>query len=206
MAFCNSCGAPLTTGTKFCNKCGAAVTGGPVAAARPPAPTGEGSSALKVIFIVFAVIAAIGVLGIATVSFVALRVARNTHVRHEGDQVKVETPFGNVETSKDADQAAKDLGIDIYPGAETQKEGASSAALGNIRTVTAAFESSDPLDKVCAFYRSKFPAAMSTTADRNHCTIVSNDKQNMVTINVESSGDKTKFQITNVSKKAASSD
>jgi hypothetical protein len=206
MAFCNSCGATLSPGTKFCNKCGAVVSGGPSALAVPPptSPTG-GSSALKIILIVVAVIVGIGILCIATVGIVGYRIAKSAHVRQEGDHVKVETPFGNVETSKDPEQAAKDLGIDIYPGAEVQKNGASSATFGAIHTVTANFESSDPVDKVCAFYKTKFPNAMATTSDQNRCTIVSNEQKNMVTVNVEPSGDGSKFQITNVSKKSTSS-
>ncbi len=206
MAFCNSCGATLTPGTKFCNKCGA-VAGAPAPAATPaasaPAPTG-GSSALKIVLIVIGVIVLLGILGVASVGFFAYRVAKNAHVRQEGDHVKVETPFGTVESSKDPDQAAKELGVDIYPGAEVQKNGASSASFGAIHTVTANFESSDSLDKVCSFYKSKFPNSMATTSDQNHCTIVSNDQKNMITVNIESGGDTTKFQITNVTKKAAS--
>jgi hypothetical protein len=206
MAFCNSCGATLSPGTKFCNKCGAVASGGPSALAVPPptSPTG-GSSALKIILIVVAVIVGIGILCIATVGIVGYRIAKSAHVRQEGDHVKVETPFGNVETSKDPEQAAKDLGIDIYPGAEVQKNGASSATFGAIHTVTANFESSDPVDKVCAFYKTKFPNAMATTSDQNRCTIVSNEQKNIVTVNVEPSGDGSKFQITNVSKKSTSS-
>jgi len=207
MAFCNSCGATLNPGTKFCNKCGA-VAGGPPAptAATPPAaaPTG-GSSALKIILIVVAVIVGIGILGVATVGIVGYRIAKSAHVRQEGGHVKVETPFGNVESSQDPAQAAKDLGVDVYPGAEVQKNGASSATFGAIHTVTANFESSDSVDKVCTFYKSRFPNAMATTSDQNRCTILSNDqKGNMVTINIEPNGDASKFQITNVSKKSAS--
>ena len=116
--------------------------------------------------------------------------------------MKVETPFGTVESNKDPSKAAADLGIDIYPGAEVQKNGAASATFGNIRTVSASFISSDPLDKVCAFYKEKFPAAMSTSSDTNRCSIVSNDQKNMVTIHIEANGDGSKFQITNVSKAA----
>jgi len=207
MAFCNSCGATLDPGTKFCNKCGA-VAGGPPAptGATPPAaaPTG-GSSALKIILIVVAVIVGIGILGVATVGIVGYRIAKSAHVRQEGGHVKVETPFGNVETSQDPQQAAKDLGVDVYPGAEVQKNGASSATFGAIHTVAANFESSDSVDKVCSFYKSRFPNAMVTTSDQNRCTIVSNDQKNMVTINIEPNGDASKFQITNVSKKSASS-
>lgn len=210
MAFCNSCGAPLNAGMKFCNKCGATVAAPPAAAATssapvpgaaPPASTG-GSSALKIILIAVGVIVLIGILGIATFSFFVYRVAKSARVTQHGDNVKVETPFGSVESSKDPAQVTKDLGVDIYPGAEVQRNGASTASFGPIHTVTATFDSSDSLEKVCAFYKEKFPSAMTTSSDTNHCTIVSNDQKNMVTVNIESTGDGSKFQITNVSKKS----
>lgn len=209
MAFCNSCGATLNAGTQFCSKCGAAVAAGPAvpavtstAPAPAPAPTG-GSSALKIILIVVALIVGIGILGMATVGIIGYRIAKSARVTQHGDNVKVETPFGTVESSKDPDQAAKNLGVDLYPGAEVQRNGASSATFGGIRTVTAMFETSDAPDKVCSFYKSKFPGAMVTTSEQNHCTIVSNDKKNMITINIEASGDNTRLQITNVSKKSS---
>jgi hypothetical protein len=204
MAFCNSCGANLEAGAKFCNKCGATVAAAPSVAtssAAPVTPTTGGSSALKVILIVVAVIVGIGILGMVTVGIVGYRIAKSSHVSQQGDHVKVDTPFGSVETSKDPEQAAKDLGVDIYPGAEVQKNGASSATFGNIRTVTAMFESSDAPDKICSFYKSKFPAANVSTSQQNHCTIVSNDRKNMVTINIEGEGDTSKIQITNVTRK-----
>jgi hypothetical protein len=209
MAFCNSCGATLNEGTKFCNKCGAAVASSPSAAgmtstAPPPAPAPTGgSSALKIILIVVAVIVGIGILGVATVGIIGYRIARTSHVTQEGDHVRVQTPFGSVETSKDPEQAAIDLGIEVYPGAEVQKSGASSASFGGIHTVTAMFESGDAVDKICSFYKTKFPGAMVTTSDQNRCTIVSNDQKNMITINIEARGDTTKLQITNVSKKSS---
>jgi uncharacterized OB-fold protein len=212
MAFCNSCGATLNPGTKFCNKCGAAIADSPAAprgistaaspVPAPPEPTG-GSSALKVILIVVAIIVGFGILGVATVGIIGYRIARSSHVSQNGDDVKVETPFGSVETSKDPNKAAKDLGVELYPGAEVQRNGASSTAFGGIRTVTATFEISDAPDKVCAFYKSRYPRAMVTTADQNHCTIVSNDKKNMITINIQGSSDNAKLQITNVSKKSS---
>jgi hypothetical protein len=206
MAFCNSCGATLNPGTKFCNKCGAAASAlptapSPTSMAPPSAPTG-GSSALKVILIVVAVIVGIGILVIATIGIIGYRIASRSHVSQNGDHVKVETPFGSVETSKDPDQAAKDLGVDIYPGAEVQRNGASSASFGGIHTSTAVFQSNDPPDKICSFYKSRFPGAMVTSSERNHCNIVSNNQRNMITINIAANGDTTKLQITNVSKKS----
>ncbi len=208
MAFCNSCGAPLTASTKICNKCGVAA-GPPTPAMTAPAPappaTG-GSSALKIVLIIIAVIMGLGILGVGAFSFFIYHVAKSSHVTQEGDHVKVESPFGSVETSKDPDQTAKDLGVDIYPGAQVQKNGSASVSFGSMHTVAANFVSSDSVDKVCSFYKSKFPNSTVTTSDQNRCTIVSTDQKNMVTINVEpNNGDSSKFQITSVSKKLASS-
>src|SRR5271170_2104548 len=142
MAFCNSCGAALTAGTRFCNKCGAAQTAStpapaptpaPSVAAPGPTPTG-GRSALKIILIVIAVVVGIGILGVASLSFFVYHFAKNAKVSQNGDNVKMETPFGSVETSKDPEQAAKDLGIDIYPGAAVRKSGAASITIAGMHT------------------------------------------------------------------------
>ncbi len=212
MAFCNSCGAALAPGTKFCNKCGAAVAAGPATPGAmlsplppaPPASSGGDSSTLKIILIIIAVVVGIGILAIASIGFIGYRFARNAHVTQEGDHVKVETPFGSVETSKDPAQLAKDLGIDVYPGAQPQKNGSASVSFGNMHTVTASFESNDSVDQICSFYKSRFPNASVSSSDQNHCTIVSNDRKgNMVTINVQRSGDISKFAIASVTKKSS---
>ena len=209
MAFCNSCGATLAEGTRFCSKCGKAIAGASTAAPTPaatPAPAATGSgSGLKIVLIVIGAVILIGVVGMVSLAFIGLHIARRTHVQQNGDSVKVETPFGTMESSKDPDQAAKDLGIDIYPGASVQKEGNSVATFGGMRTVTASFETADSVDKVCSFYRSKFPSANVSTQDQNHCAIVSNLMPNMVTINVEPNGDGSKFQIVAVTKRSGSS-
>ena len=209
MAFCNSCGATLAEGTRFCSKCGKAITGVPAAAPGPattPAPPAAGGgNGLKAVLIVIGAVILIGVVGLVSLTLVGLHIARRTHVRQNGDSVKVETPFGTVESSKDPDQAAKDLGVDIYPGATVRKDGSSVAIFGGMRTVTASFDSSDSVDKVCSFYRSKFPGANVSTQDQNHCAIVSSVMPNMVTINVEPSGDGSKFQIVAVTKRTGSS-
>ena len=166
-------------------------------------PKSGGSSALKIILIVVAVIFVIGILGVGAVTFIGYRIAKSTHVRQDGDNVNVETPFGSVKSTKDPQKVAKDLNIDIYPGAEVQQEGATSASFGNIHTTAASFESSDPLDKVCAFYKSKFPGAMSTTSDENQCTIVATANKSTVTIHIETNGDGSKFHISKVSNKAS---
>lgn len=221
MAFCNSCGASMASGTRFCNKCGAAVVASspapavappaavrstpPVASSTPatsaPAPA-SGGGALKAILIVVGVIVLVGILGLVSLGFIAWRVARHTHVRHEGDNVRVETPFGTVQTTNDPQQAARDLGVDLYPGAQVLKEGATSATFGTVHTASLNFETADSLDKVCSFYKPRFPNAMVMSTEADQCTIVSNDKKNMITINVKAESNKTRIVITNVTHKS----
>ena len=212
MAFCNKCGTAITQGTRFCNKCGAPILASGFSSTAPsPAPSTptatptqaapQGSNALKVVLIVVGAVIVIGVLAVGAITFVGLHIAKRSRIHEEGDHVKVETPFGTVESTKDPEQAAKNLGIDIYPGAEVQKDGASSSVFGNIRTVSVNFESSDSVDKVCTFYKARFPNANVSTSQENHCTIVSTAPPNVTTINVESRGSGAKFQISTVAKK-----
>lgn len=219
MAFCNSCGANIIPGTRFCNKCGAAVLAStavasgtpavgatsPVVTTAPASPTpSSGGGALKVILIVVGVLVLMGVLAVCSVAFFAWRVARHAHIRQDGDNVKVETPFGSVETTKDAGEAARTLGVDIYPGAEVLKEGSSSMTFGTVHTSTLNAETADSPEKVCAFYKPKFPNAMVMSTASNQCSIVSNDQKNMVTINAKEQGGKTRIVIANVSKAKSS--
>ena len=218
MAFCNSCGAALTPGTRFCNKCGATVLAsspappvGSATAATSTAPPGASTtqpsqgSALKVILIVVGVLVVLGILGVASVGFFAWRVARHTHIRQQGDNVKVETPFGTVENTNDPQDATRNLGVDVYPGARLLKEGTASASFGGVHSVSVNMESDDSIDKVSAFYKSKFPNAMVNSSDSNQSTIIANDHKNLITINIRADGDRTKIQITNVAGRSGSS-
>jgi len=204
MAFCNSCGVSLDPGTKFCNKCGAAVSGATPGAVvsstgAPPPTQGGGSGVLKVILIVVGVFVILGVLAVSTVAFIGWRVARNMHVKQEGDHVKIDSPFGSVETSKNPEDIARDLGIDIYPGAQPVRNGSATASFAGMRTASATFKSNDSVDQVSAFYKAKLPNAMVTSSDQNRCTIIAQDQKNMTTINIQADDGQTKIQITHVS-------
>jgi hypothetical protein len=205
MAFCNSCGAQLAEGTKFCSKCGAAVAGTPVAAqpiAPGPPPSQGSNSALKIILVIVGIIVLLGILGMVTCGIVIHRFAKNSRLSQKGDNVKVETPFGSIEGSSDPQKVADELGIDIYPGAQVQKNGTVSVTFGSLHSVTAIFESNDAVDKVCDFYRSKFPGASVTSSDQNQCTIIAGDRGNQTNISVQPSGDGSRFTIVKVSKKS----
>jgi len=207
MAFCNSCGAQLAEGTKFCSKCGSAVTGAPAVTSQPiapgPPPSSGSSSALKIVLMIVGVIVFIGILGMVTCGIIVHRAIKSAKVSQKGDNVKIETPFGNMETSSDPQKTAEELGIEIYPGAQVQKAGTASVTFGSIHTVTANFESSDSVDKVCDFYRSKFPGAAVQSSDQTHCSIVASSLGTSTTINADSSGGGSRFQIVAVTKKSS---
>lgn len=206
MAFCNSCGAQLADGTKFCSKCGAAITGTPAAApqaiAPGPPPSSGSSSALKVVLIIVGVIVLIGVLGVATIGIIGYRIAKSAKVSQKGDNVKIETPFGNMETSSDPQKTAEEIGVEIYPGAQVQRAGTASVTFGSLHTVTANFESNDSVDKVCDFYRSKFPSANVSSSDQNQCSIISGTPPgNSTTITAQPSGGGSRFTIVKMARK-----
>ena len=197
MAFCNACGATIETGAKFCPKCGAAV---PVAAVASTAPaTAPQSNAVKIILIVVAVIIGLGILSMGTIGFFVHRAVRQSHVESDGGKVRVETPYGTVESSDNSDEAARNLGIDIYPGARARKSSAANVTMGAMHTVAAEFETDDPPERVADFYKKRLPHANIAVSDEKQYTIISHDKKNMFTINIEPQDGKTLIHIANVS-------
>lgn len=203
MAFCNSCGATLDSGASFCTKCGRKVTGQvsatsstlPATAVPGTPATGSG---LKTFLIVVGVVVALGILGTVAATLVGLHIAKRTHVSQKGDHVRVETPFGTVTSTQDPEEAARNLGIDIYPGARALKTDAASVVVGGMKTVSAEFQTDDSPDKVFDFYKKKFPDANVTQSDQQHYTIVSTKHGSIVTINIEAAGSETHFHIANV--------
>ncbi|HEV8048035.1 MAG TPA: hypothetical protein VGP35_09900 [Terriglobales bacterium] len=179
-----------------------AIAPPPVAAA-PPAPVAhppaQGSGALKIILIVIGVIFLLGILGIGAMVFVVRRIAHNSHIQNKDGNVRVETPFGTVQSTNNPDEAVRNLGIDQYPGAKVIK--GNSATIGGMHTVDAEFESNDSPDKVMAFYATKFPNANVSNKDTDGYTIVSTNNNNLITIKIQSEGSKTRIKIANVSGK-----
>ena len=74
--------------------------------------------------------------------------------------------------------------------------------MGSMHTVAADFETDDPPERVADFYKKKLPHANIAVSDEKQYTIISNDKKNMFTINIEPQEGKTLIHIANVSGKA----
>jgi hypothetical protein len=210
MAFCNSCGSNVESGARFCPKCGApaasaatAVPSSPVSL--PPAPPAKSSSALKIVLMVVAAIVVLGIAGMGTFAFLIHRIVTRSHVETMKDgSVKVDSPFGTVESTQDPNQAARNVGVDPYPGATLMRNGSASVAFGNIHSATAELETDDPVASVAAFYGSKFPAASVTTSGER-TTILVGEKGNMTTIVIEPQGGKTRIHVTKITGKSMSS-
>ena len=161
----------------------------------PPSQPPAGSSALKIILIIVGVIVLIGILGIAPSLSLACVWPGIAASLQEGDHVKVETPFGTAETSKDTEKTLpKNLGVDIYPERDVTERRRLERHLRSIRTVAAIFRAAIRSTKSATSTEQNFPNAIVSTSDQNRCTIVSNDPRNMITINVEPSGDGSKFK------------
>ncbi len=211
MAFCNSCGATLDSGARFCTTCGKTQPGAAAPAAAAPAVTAPaataatgpqgGGSALKIILIVVAILVMLGIAGVAAVSFIGYRIAKHSRVHDENGNVRVETPFGTMNSTTDPDEAARNLGIDLYPGAEVIKGTTSNMNMGAMHTAAADFETSDSVSAVSDFYKSKLPNANVVSSNESRSTIISTDKKNMITVNIEPKNGRTRIHIARVSGK-----
>jgi hypothetical protein len=140
------------------------------------------------------------ILGIVASVIVGVQIARHSHVTQEGNKVKVETPFGTVESNQDADEVARNLGVDVYPGARPMKNGSAVAAIGGMKTATARFETDDPANKVADFYKKKYPNANVTEGSGDHYAIVQTDQNGALTISITPGNGATQINITNVQK------
>ena len=132
---------------------------------------------------------------------IGYRIATHSRVHNENGNVRVETPFGTVNTTTDPDEAARNLGIDLYPGAEVVKGTTSNLTMGTMHTASADFETSDPVSTVAEFYKSKVPNANVVSSTGDHYAIISTDKKNMLSINIEPKNGRTRIHIARVSGK-----
>jgi hypothetical protein len=208
MAYCNSCGANLEVGARFCPKCGASQPGAATTTPAQPVPvaasSSQGTNTLKVILIVIAAFVVLGAVAIGTLTLIGLRIARHTHVTQNGGNVSVQTPFGTVNTN--ASDVSRDLGVDVYPGARMLKNNAANVQMAGVHTVAAQFETDDPASKVADFYKAKFPDANVSVSNQDHYTIVSTNKKNLITINIEPQDGKTLINVASVGGKDATGD
>jgi hypothetical protein len=200
MAFCTACGAPLDNAARVCAKCGAnAVAGAPAVstpASQPAMRQPAGSNALRIVLIVVAIVFALGICATVGTILVLKKVAHRVRVDSGPNSTVVTTPFGTV-TTDDPALVAKQLGVEVYPGARGLKGGA-SVGFGNMQIAAAKFESDDAPAKVMGFYQRRYPKANIRVVGSDNSMVISTN-QGMITIKVHSRGDGSLLEIARVS-------
>jgi hypothetical protein len=146
---CAGCGAVLTPNMQSCSSCGTAVVAQPII----EVPAKSGGGALKIVLIVVGIIVALGILGLGVIGFIGYRIAKSTHIDANG-RMTMNTPMGTITTTPVENLSAAELGVEIYPGAEST-HGSARVETPNGPMVTGAFLTSDSPDQVHAFYKNK---------------------------------------------------
>jgi hypothetical protein len=129
-------------------------------------PGKSGGGVLKTILIVVAVIVGLGILGLGAIGFIGYRIVKNTHVDSSG-RVTMNTPAGSIVTTPVENVNASDLGVDIYPGAQST-HGGMRTEMPNSSGVTGVYLTSDSPDQVLAFYKSKLGSAATVVSLFGH--------------------------------------
>jgi hypothetical protein len=185
------------------------VAAAPAGFAAPPAayPAKSGGGALKIILIVLAILIGLGILGAGAVGFVVWRVAHSIHVNGKDGQLTLNTPSGSVTASNQNNFTADELGADIYPGAQSVHGGMRmNLPTGSI--ISGVFLTSDPKDKVLAFYKNKLGSSASVF-DSDTSAMITLKKDNheniMITISARPSENDGKTKISMVHTRTAHS-
>jgi hypothetical protein len=97
-------------------------------------------------------------------------------------KVTIDTPNGTISAISDVKLTEADLGTAIYPGAE-QAKGSAKLNLGGGPMVTGVFLTSDPKEKVIAFYKDQLGSGAETMESGDNALLMLT-KANRESINI----------------------
>ena len=190
----------------FCTSCGKKIEGAVSAAAAPAAgpgaaqPAKSGGGVLKIVLIVLGVFFLLGAVVVGVLGYGAYRFAQEAKVEQSGDETRVETPFGTVETHQDVEKAEESLGVAIYPGATATPGGSSSVEFGKMKVASGVFETEDPPEKVMEFYKEQFPKARVVAQDGDQQSLMADTEHGFITVAIARQGSKTVITIARTEK------
>ena len=192
----------MADGTAFCTKCGAKMAAPVATAGGAAAPQAKSSNVLKIVLIVFAVICVLGIAGVGVVGFLAKRyVDHAVKTDSSGAVTSVNIGGTKIETLKDSRLVAQKLGVEVYPGATAEDQGASSMTIGGVTTTHAMFTSDASVDDVFNFYKEKYPSANIAENDNDKTLMQGSEDKELLTIAVtKNPEDKTLIHITRITK------
>jgi hypothetical protein len=147
-----------------------------------PQPPRQGSSAVKIILIIVAVVVCLGIAVVGVVGYGFYRISKAVHKDLTTGKVTIDTPNGPISATTDNKMTEADLGIAIYPGAE-QAAGGAKLNLGGGPMVSANFLTSDPKDKVIAFYKDQLGSSAQVMESGNSAFLILT-KPNKESVNI----------------------
>ncbi|MBZ5510316.1 MAG: hypothetical protein LAN70_04025 [Acidobacteriia bacterium] len=150
---------------------------------------------MSIVLIVLVVVIALGVLATIGTVFALKKMARKVRVEAGPNSAVVTTPFGSV-TADDPAAVAKQLGVDLYPGARAIK-GSAAVGFGGMQVAAGKFESDASPEKILEFYQRRYPKAAIRVIGADSSMVFSTD-QGMITIKVRSRGDGSLIEIARV--------
>jgi hypothetical protein len=157
---------------------------------------------MKAIAVVLGIFVLIGCVSLVALFYVAHRVKNRIrngiHVTDNGGNTVVETPFGRATSTKgDAKAVARQIGVDLYPGATASESG--SGQFGKMTTANIKLITSDSVAQVAKFYQSRYPNAMVTEVTSTKFNLAASVNDGTLTITAENSGDsETRIDIAKV--------
>jgi len=167
---------------------------------QPPPPAGSSNTALKVILIVIGVIVLFCVLAAGVVGFIGYRVSKSLHKDNNGN-VSISTPNGTITTGSSANVSTADLGVDPYPGSIHSNDGSMNMKTPTGSMVTSVFTSSDPSDKIVAFYKEKLGDQASIVQTGNGTMLSGGEKdKNSIMVTITPQNNLSKIVIMHVTK------
>jgi len=231
--FCTKCGSPLAEEVQFCINCGATVGAPPAAPTAPPpsppppiapavsaapaaagvaagaaAPAAKaGSPIMKIILIVVGVLILLTALGIGSCVYIAYRIKQRGSTIMPGvtsGRTSFGTPELQIEKGGAGSEAEAEATADVppYPGS-TATEGGGSLGTAGFGIAAQEYETSDPVDKVVAFYKEKLGNKLAIhEAGGNAVLQVKTGANSMTTITLsrDEEAGRTKINIMRIGK------
>jgi hypothetical protein len=163
----------------------------------PPPPTASGSAVLKIVLLVIAAMVLVGAIIAGVIGLGVYKIAKGAHKDSSGN-VSISTPGGTITAGQNNSVSAADLGVDLYP-AVTAGEGSMNMKMPNGSMFSAVYRSSDPPDKIVAFYKERLGDKASVVQTSNGTVLSAGEKdRDNIVVTITPEANSTKIAIVHV--------
>ncbi len=158
MPFCHQCGSPLDAAAAQCPVCGRDTAAAPAASSAPAPAPAKGHSGRRFVPVFLVGILLLGVILMGGVLLLYDHARSSFPLDREGAEITI--PYGKAASGQDSLSVARQLRFPVYPGA-TRMDSSTATEINGVggQVATMSFVTADSVDRVMAFYRSRFPGA-----------------------------------------------